>query len=435
MKLKDHQSIRNLIKEYLENEETERPLSIAVFGPPGSGKSFGVTELAKSIDKNIKKLEFNVSQFINTNDLVSAFHKVRDTVLEGKIPLVFFDEFDSSKDINDLGWIKYFLAPMQDGQFKDGDNIHPIGKSIFVFAGGTCSNFDEFSNTKDDKKIENFRNAKGTDFVSKLRGYVNILGPNPINDSDLFYIIRRGILLRSLLERKTSHLFDKNIMNIDSGVLRAFLLVPIYKHGVRSMEAIIDMVFKNRNKYEQSALPSKKQLDMHVDSEMFTKIVSRDALFNVAMENLAIRIHEQYLNDQKDKKPKHPSMQSWENLNEDLKESNRKQAQQIPEKLWHINLDFMPAIGKIETNYKFSTEQIEILSEMEHERWNEERLSSGWILDKKITQSDPNNKGSPFIVPWSELPDDIKDYDRNAIKNIPQLLNNAGFKIYTRNKS
>ncbi len=32
-----------------------------------------------------------------------------------RIPLVFWDEFDTSLDGRPLGWLRYFLAPMQDG--------------------------------------------------------------------------------------------------------------------------------------------------------------------------------------------------------------------------------------------------------------------------------------------------------------------------------
>ncbi|MBK8280226.1 MAG: hypothetical protein IPK94_09000 [Saprospiraceae bacterium] len=55
----------------------------------------------------------------------------------GKTPLIFFDEFDTAYNSKALGWIQYFLAPMQDGVFKDGEKLHPLGKAIFVFAGGT----------------------------------------------------------------------------------------------------------------------------------------------------------------------------------------------------------------------------------------------------------------------------------------------------------
>ena len=42
------------------------------------------------------------------------------------------------------GWLRYFLAPMQDGKFLQGEMAHPIGKAIFVFAGGTSWTLDNF---------------------------------------------------------------------------------------------------------------------------------------------------------------------------------------------------------------------------------------------------------------------------------------------------
>ena len=226
-----------------------RPLSIAVFGTPGSGKSFGVTEVAASIAPNlIEKIDFNLSQFQGVNDLIAAFHKVRDIVLNGKLPLVFFDEFDSTFGEN-LGWLKYFLAPMQDGTFREGDSVHPIGKAIFVFAGGTSSTYEGFcgEEIKDEDKIESFtntfKNAKGPDFVSRLRGYVNILGPNQTDKKwDQLFIIRRAMLLRSLLIRKAPYLINDNgEAQVDNGIIRALLKIPKFKHESRSMEAILEM--------------------------------------------------------------------------------------------------------------------------------------------------------------------------------------------------
>ncbi|MDF2596022.1 MAG: Ryanodine receptor Ryr [Clostridia bacterium] len=274
IEIESYRSIKNLIWEYISTKNTVRPLSISVFGTPGSGKSFGVTEIASSIaPKLITKLNFNLSQFRSPSDLINAFHKVRDYTLDGKIPLVIFDEFDSAFE-GKLGWLKYFLAPMQDGVFRDGEATHPIGKAILVFAGGTSSTYKEFcgkdiTDESEQKQFSlGFRSAKGPDFISRLRGYVNILGVNPTNESfDQLYIIRRAMLLRTFLELKVPHLInERGAAQIDNGVLRALLKVPRYKHESRSMEAILEMSMLNQaKKWEQSMLPAREQLNLHVD--------------------------------------------------------------------------------------------------------------------------------------------------------------------------
>ena len=62
--IESFRSIHSLVGEYLNQESPKRPLSIAVFGAPGSGKSFGITQIAKSLAPGkISVLEFNISQF------------------------------------------------------------------------------------------------------------------------------------------------------------------------------------------------------------------------------------------------------------------------------------------------------------------------------------------------------------------------------------
>ncbi|NME81705.1 hypothetical protein HF850_00930 [Clostridium sp. SM-530-WT-3G] len=113
---------------------------------------------------------------------------------------------------------------------------------------GTSSTYESFcgENINDKEKIEafknNFKNAKGPDFISCLGGYVNILGPNKTDNMDQLFIIRRAMLLRSLLVRKTPYLINDNgETQVDNGIIRALLTVSRFKHESRSMEAILEM--------------------------------------------------------------------------------------------------------------------------------------------------------------------------------------------------
>ncbi|RPJ60474.1 MAG: hypothetical protein EHM23_10300 [Acidobacteria bacterium] len=163
-------AVRKLLWEYL-NGEDQQPLSIAVFGAPGAGKSFGVKQIAQSIGISKEAIgALNLSQLGPTEGLNSAFHRIRDIGLAGEVPLFFFDEFDS----RNLDWLKLFLAPMQDGEFEDrGVNYH-LGRCILVFAGGTSTTFEAFAERQEECKAQ-----KLPDFISRLRGFINIMGPNP----------------------------------------------------------------------------------------------------------------------------------------------------------------------------------------------------------------------------------------------------------------
>jgi len=433
--IESYRSIKNLMWEYISTKNTVRPLSIAVFGTPGSGKSFGVTEIADSIAPElIQKLNFNLSQFRTPLDLINAFHKVRDFSLEGKIPLIFFDEFDSAFE-GKLGWLKYFLAPMQDGIFRDGDSIHPIGKAIFVFAGGTNSTFREFhgedikdENEKKQFSIE-FKGAKGPDFISRLRGYVNILGPNQTDEKDQLFIIRRAMLLRSLLERKVPHLINDNgEAKIDNGVLRALLKIRRYKHESRSMEAILEMsMLTNAKIWEQSDLPSKEQLKLHVDEEQFLRHLMHDAFYSEKIESLAIDIHEKYrmINESNKNIDMMDFLVPWKDLSEELKNSNRNQARYIPNSLLKINYDII-SVNEKPKFIEFTEKELEVLAETEHNRWYRHRKKTGW---KHGDVKDNKKKTDPGFVSWDNLSSEKKNKVYQMVKSWPEILANSNFKL------
>jgi len=274
-------SVRRLIAEYVDRLESgwrDKPMSIAVFGPPGCGKSYGVRNMAEFVTKTSKvKTEmrtFNVAQFDRMQALYDAFHIIRDLCLSENLPLVFWDEFDSNRENQPFGWLQYFLSPMQDGTFQQGEVTHHLGPAIFVFAGGKNESFSDFSRAI--KEDHDRHIPKGPDFISRLRGYMDVLGPNrsATNSSDTLFVIRRAVRLRSILETIAEQVIDANgRARLDQGVLNAFLQVDNYYHGVRSMEAIVKMSrLAGRWKFEKSALPPMEQLNIHVDGYQFLEL-------------------------------------------------------------------------------------------------------------------------------------------------------------------
>jgi hypothetical protein len=124
-----------------------------------------------------------------------------------------------------------------------------------------------------------------------------------------------------------------------------------------------------------------------------------------------------------------PSSVPWEQLPEYLKESNRRQADDIYPKLRRIGCKVADADGRKAVKMTFTEAEIELMAEMEHGRWNAERLLGGW----KRGSRDIDNKTSPYIVPWPELDDDIKKWDRETVRKIPEFLAKAGLEVRRQN--
>ena len=431
--------IRTLISEYCQRPQV-RPLSIAIFGPPGSGKSFGVKQIAKSTRPGeIEPLTFNISQLGHPDEILDALHQVRDVGLSGKIPLVFWDEFDTSLDARRLGWLRYFLAPMQDGEFQQGQINHPIGRAIFVFAGGTSHRMDDFGVGLDE--VER-RTAKLPDFISRLKGFLNVLGPNPIEGiSDPYFIIRRAIILRVLIERNAPMIINYDgptrQVQIDHGILRALLETKRYKHGVRSMDSVLTMsMLAEQSSFERSNLPPESQLNLHVDGRDFLARVQQMNLDGELLETLAQAAHEvfcdalraqgiQYGPETNLKQKTHSALISYASLSEELKESNRNNVRDIPNKLTVAGYVMLPARSN-EPPFDFPGADLELLALKEHERWMERLISAGWSY---APETDRPEKLHSAILDWDELPEEEKEKDRELIRGIPRILTKAGYAI------
>ena len=120
-----------------------------------------------------------------------------------------------------------------------------------------------------------------------------------------------------------------------------------------------------------------------------------------------------------------PALADWADLPGDFRESNLEQADHIGVKLRRIGCVAVPddVPGEPAT---FSTAEVEAMAEMEHGRWTAERLLAGWTLGES---RDIVRRRSPYLVPWADLPDTIREIDRQAVRRIPDLLAGVGLSV------
>lgn len=442
--------LERLVKAYASDPRPSKPLSIAVFGPPGSGKSFGVKQIAKTVlgDK-VPILEFNLSQYADPRELVGALHQVRDKVLGGTTPVVFWDEFDSREYL----WLQYLLAPMQDGAFQEGQITHPIGKCVFVFAGGTSHDFANFSPREESSpptgaasvggltRLERFRLAKGPDFVSRLSGYLDVAGPNrrqrydaaagtwadDDTPPDISFPVRRALLMRA-----TGGFVGASVnaeMDIDGGLLSAFLEIGRYEHGARSLETIMRLTTSaGQPGIRRSTLPPEDQLSLHVDVDEFMDLVDLDLPFKMHSEELAPAVHAFYREAVTGQQVEHDV--EFDALPEGVRADNIAASARIPRVLALVGLVIVssdhPRTMSAESVAVLIERNIELLAEVEHDGWMEQKYRDGWVHG---TTRDDAAKIHPCLVRYALLGERDKDKDRNAVRRYPDVVTLSGHKI------
>lgn len=69
---------------------------------------------------------------------------------------------------------------------------------------------------------------------------------------------------------------------------------------------------------------------------------------------------------------------------------------------------------------------VEEMSKNVHDVWAETRISQGWKYGKK---RDDEKKTHPCLVPYDELPEEEKEYDRNTSIETLKLILKLGFKV------
>jgi predicted Rossmann-fold nucleotide-binding protein len=134
-------------------------------------------------------------------------------------------------------------------------------------------------------------------------------------------------------------------------------------------------------------------------------------------------LHAQYRQEhRKHKEANDPALARWEQLLPTFKDSNLAAVQDIPNKLHVIGKRLCVGGERL----GLDPDQVELLAEIEHGRFNYERLSTGWQLGGARHVS---RRTSPHLTPWTDLDEKVKKWDRDAVLAIDVALREAGWGV------
>ncbi|MGH3831163.1 MAG: NAD-binding protein [Pseudonocardiaceae bacterium] len=164
---------------------------------------------------------------------------------------------------------------------------------------------------------------------------------------------------------------------------------------------------------------------------LLDRVCRPELLLEGPRETLAQAIHADYASRRREQgaSPDDPALAVWEDLPETLRASNRAQAADLGNKLREIGCELVPTTDWDAPPVPFTEAEVEHLAELEHQRWEVERRQAGWRLGP---ERDPDRKLTPYLVPWENLAEEVKDNDRNAMRALPTFLARAGFAIIRR---
>jgi len=152
------------------------------------------------------------------------------------------------------------------------------------------------------------------------------------------------------------------------------------------------------------------------------RICTVDLIQGGSFEAIARALHERWRAEQIAAGNHAPA---WAELDESRKESSRAQARDIAAKLRSLEYELAPLHDWDAASFTFTNPEIKTLAIAEHDRWMRERLADGWTLGDKDVQQ----KKSPYLVPFEDLPDDIAEFDCMFVKEYPAILASVGLQI------
>ncbi len=159
--------------------------------------------------------------------------------------------------------------------------------------------------------------------------------------------------------------------------------------------------------------------------------LARELLERSGTEIIARAKHEDYVRrelERGESPQTNASLVEWERLPESLKEANRRFAESVGAHVAALGAEIRPlAHAPATTELAIERPALDELARGEHERWISSLQHDGWT--RTSGPKDAVAKRHPLLVPWDELPESEREKDRDAFRNLPQMLGLVGYEL------
>jgi voltage-gated potassium channel Kch len=154
-----------------------------------------------------------------------------------------------------------------------------------------------------------------------------------------------------------------------------------------------------------------------------------DLLLGGTHEIIARAIHEEYVRYREAldlASESDPATVPWADLSDEYQESCRRQADHVGFKLRTIGCGIAPLTDWDAELFEFTSEEVERMAQMEHERWMDERHREGWQTGPR----DWKRKTNPYLVSWGDLAEEAREMTRDMVRGLPAFLAGVDLQVY-----
>ena len=230
------------ILSYHRDKTRQRPLNLLLQAPPGSGKSHFVKCVAATMD-NVKVISFNMAGATGVGDLAVPLEYARNSKIDGNLPLLFLDEFDTNE--KNYGVL---LPLLWDGELTVASHVLRLGRAVIVLAGSGKVLSEAVKAGKNTQQEDLYKGiempAKLLDLLSRINGPELEIPPLDDKATEIDRSVDKVCIAVLLLLKRFPYL------ETVPWALLHFIGRTKYRHGVRSISHIVDLIDNIGNQKE-----------------------------------------------------------------------------------------------------------------------------------------------------------------------------------------